>query len=298
MPIMKILIAYDGSQCSESALDDLNRAGLPPEGEAVIISVAEVWLPPPGDAENEQVDQYLELAVKKFRDKGRRLLNHAAMLAEHGAARVRKILPDWKISTHVTYGSPAWEIISKSEELDPDLIIVGSHGQSALSRMVLGSISQKVLTESPVSVRIARGRNEVDAAAERVIIGYDGSAGADAAVHSAAKRAWTKGSQFRIIAVTDSLIPRSIGRFIVPEADWAGEESLADRQWITDLTEKAATTLKTAGLSVEQLILEGNPKEELVREASGSGPLLGRSSAGGWRVTCKFRLKRKRPRDH
>ncbi len=42
---MKILIAYDGSDCAEAALDDLQCAGLPLEAEAQIISVAEVWLP-------------------------------------------------------------------------------------------------------------------------------------------------------------------------------------------------------------------------------------------------------------
>jgi hypothetical protein len=44
---MKILIAYDGSDCANSALDDLQRAGLPPEAETLIITVAEVFLPPP-----------------------------------------------------------------------------------------------------------------------------------------------------------------------------------------------------------------------------------------------------------
>jgi hypothetical protein len=32
---MKILIAYDGSECAEGILDDLNRAGLPDEAQAV-----------------------------------------------------------------------------------------------------------------------------------------------------------------------------------------------------------------------------------------------------------------------
>src|SRR6478672_12966574 len=44
---MKLLIAYDGSKCADSALDDLTHAGLPDVGEALVMSVAEVWLPPP-----------------------------------------------------------------------------------------------------------------------------------------------------------------------------------------------------------------------------------------------------------
>ena len=43
---MKILIAYDGSECADAALADLQRAGLPPAAAALIMSVAEVFLPP------------------------------------------------------------------------------------------------------------------------------------------------------------------------------------------------------------------------------------------------------------
>ena len=54
---MEILIGYDGSDCAEAALDDLKRAGLPPNAEACILSVAEVWLPPPPPSSYEIVEQ-------------------------------------------------------------------------------------------------------------------------------------------------------------------------------------------------------------------------------------------------
>jgi hypothetical protein len=38
---LKALIAYDGSACAGSALDDLKRAGLPGEVEATVVTVAE-----------------------------------------------------------------------------------------------------------------------------------------------------------------------------------------------------------------------------------------------------------------
>ena len=44
---MKFLIGYDGSECAEAALDDLRRAGVPENAEAQILSIAELWLPPP-----------------------------------------------------------------------------------------------------------------------------------------------------------------------------------------------------------------------------------------------------------
>ena len=66
---MKVLLAYDGSKCSESAIDDLVRAGLPGHAECAVISVAEVWLPPTSaDGNGEQVDPYLERLVNKQRE--------------------------------------------------------------------------------------------------------------------------------------------------------------------------------------------------------------------------------------
>ena len=45
---MGILIAYEGSESADAGIDGLHRAGLPTEDvEALVVSVAEVWLPPP-----------------------------------------------------------------------------------------------------------------------------------------------------------------------------------------------------------------------------------------------------------
>lgn len=44
---MKVLVAYDGSESADTAIDGLRRAGLPIEANALVVSVAEVWLPTP-----------------------------------------------------------------------------------------------------------------------------------------------------------------------------------------------------------------------------------------------------------
>ena len=54
---MRILIGYDGSECADAALDDLMQAGLPANAEAHILSVAEVWLPPPPPSSYDIVNQ-------------------------------------------------------------------------------------------------------------------------------------------------------------------------------------------------------------------------------------------------
>ena len=266
---MKILIGYDGSRCSEAAIDDLQRAGLPPEGEAHILSVAEVWLHPQSGVENGngKPDPYIEGILRRQREKGERALAEAQTFAKHAEKRIAAILPRWKVTSSATYGSPAWELINRADEIKPDLITVGSHGQSAITRFFLGSISQKVLTESSCSVRIARGRIEIDPSPIRIVIGFDSSRGAMAAVDSVAARNWPDETEVCLLSVTDPITPTAIGRFVPPIADTMEEINEAERVWLQQLADAAIEKLKSAGCSVTFDIRAGNPKKILAEEA-------------------------------
>jgi nucleotide-binding universal stress UspA family protein len=267
---MKLLIAYDGSSCSEAALDDLMRAGLPDEGEALVISVAEVWLPPP--PEDESLNEYLEeLQTEPQPFKSYKESAHAVAetrtLSCHAKKRFKANFPNWEVTSEATYGSPAWEILNRASDFAPDLIVVGSHGRSAFNRLILGSISQKILTEASSSVRIARGRIEVDPTPVRIIIGFDASEGAQAAVQAVAARKWREGSEVKLIAVADSVTPSTIGRFIPPINRIVEEVNQAERDWIENLADASLVTLSNAGLSANLEIHTGNPKSVLVEGA-------------------------------
>jgi nucleotide-binding universal stress UspA family protein len=63
-------------------------------------------------------------------------------------------------STLVIYGDPTEEILKKADELNCDLIVMGTHGKGLISHTFLGSVSEKVLhrTRKPVFiVPIPRG---------------------------------------------------------------------------------------------------------------------------------------------
>ncbi|MFT3744817.1 MAG: universal stress protein [Pyrinomonadaceae bacterium] len=261
---MNLLIAYDGSHSAEAALDDLSRTGLPSYGNALVVSVAELWLPPP-DSTGEN-DPILEELVEKYIEKGRMLLNHAEIMAKHAVARVRRILPGWSVNNITTYGSAGWEILKVAENNQPDLIITGAQGHSAFSRLILGSISLKVLAEASGSVRIARGKVEVDPAPCRIIIGFDGSSGSRAAVAAVAARNWPEDTEVKLITATDSIMPTAIERFI-PSGSFATDERSSEHRWIEQTLKKAAQELQENGLSASYHILQGNPNEVLIREA-------------------------------
>lgn len=266
---MNILIAFDGSECSEAALDDLAGAGLPEKGNAIVISVAEVWLPPPGSHNGTgiKLDPVTEQMIENHHAKGRKAVAEAEIMANHAKQRVEKMLPGWKVSAEATYGSPAWEIITRAIDLKCDLIVVGSHGRSGFKRLFLGSVSQKVLTEARCSVRVARGRIEVDPAPARIIIGFDGTKGARAAIEAVAERNWPAGSEVRLVSATDPVTPSAIGRFIPPIVEMVEDVNKGEREWLLNLAEKPLYSLRAAGLSGSHYIRAHDPKALLEKEA-------------------------------
>lgn len=267
---MKILIGYDGSDCSDAALDDLKSAGLPETLEAVVISVADVWLPPA--EENVTLSEHvrdLQTQPQPFKayQTNAKAFSEAESLAGQARNRLMKMFPSWKISAQAAYGSPAWEIWSKSNEMRADLIVVGSHGRTALGRFFLGSISNKVLTEAHCSVRVARGGVEVNPAPSRVVVGFDGTPGSLAAVESVATRNWREGSAIRLLAVAAPLPPTAAGLFVPPVSSWVDADMKFESERIKKLAEESLELLRSKNLDAEIKIFAGNPKQILAREA-------------------------------
>ena len=175
---MKILVAYDGSRSSDNALDDLHKAGLlATDVKVLVLSVAEVWMPPPASSNgnsfsSEDYPDIINDLSKKHLKSAESSVREAETLSRHAKERLMTKFPRWNISSEATHGSPAWEILAQADQFLPDLIIIGSQGRTALSRVLLGSISQKVLTEAKCSVRITRGKIQVDPAPVRLLIGF------------------------------------------------------------------------------------------------------------------------------
>ena len=251
----KILIAYDGSDYAEAALDDLKTAGLPDENvEALVYSVAEVWLPPPGESGEQE---FVTEGLKKNYEENLEVYNQAKARAQKGADRLKQMFQNWSISSDATYGSAAWEILAKAEEINANLIVVGAQGKSNLDRVLIGSVSQKVVTEARCSVRVARGKIETDDAPTRIIVGYDGSKGADETVKKISERNWKKGSEARVVIVADTAIIRN-------------SLNIEDEK-IQQIGADVAEKLNSENLSATLVIREGNPKQILVEEAENWG---------------------------
>jgi len=268
---MKILIGYDGSECADAALDDLTQAGLPASGEFHIMSVAEVWLPPPPPSTYEIIEEARNATspAELQRDFSRHCAaaKEVLALAERARDRVQSLFPNWKVSAGSSCGSPAWELVAKADEWKPDLIVVGSHGRTALGRFVLGSVSQRVLTEARSSVRIARGRVEEPNSPVRIIVGTDGSEASDEALRAVAARHWPPQSEIKVIMVDDPLAPEFLGKLIPPVAEMIEEDRQEERAWVEQISNQSLNILRQAVIKVTCEVREGDPKRELCKAA-------------------------------
>lgn len=56
--------------------------------------------------------------------------------------------------THVRCDNVVFGLLDAIEELDPQLVVVGSHGRSGVKRMLVGSVSESLTRRSPVPVLI------------------------------------------------------------------------------------------------------------------------------------------------
>lgn len=252
---MKILIAHDPAVNEPAPIADLQRAGFPAQSDVLVITIADV-LPPPAPAEAPRTPPPVPPRVQAA-------IDNARSAAADAQAQLQATFPSWTIAVEAVADSPAWGIIRKAEAWQPDVIVVGAHRQSALSRLVLGSVSQKVLHEAPGTVRIVK-RGTIDTyRPPRVLIGVDGSRDAAAAVAAVAERQWPSGTAVHIVAVVDPAIDSG------PTP--ASREAAARAR-----IEQIARQLADRGLTLTIAVLDGDAKDALLTEAE------------TWKADCIF----------
>lgn len=276
---MKILIAYDGSGYSHASLCDLQKAGLPPEVEVIVLSVMENWLSPAVAQEEIHAVADSEVAeyFQKYYQQANRNLAESKSIADQAKQELLRYFPGWTIKTEAVLGSAASKILLRSLEFKPDLIVVGAQGLSAFSQTGLGSISQRVLTEAGCSVRVARSNNDDAASPElRIAIGFDDSPGSMAAVESVASRQWRRKTEIRLVIVTEPLVALISGRVFQTIPGWSEGRMKGEQKWVETLAVEALQTLRNAGLSATLHVYSGNPRLVLAQETA------------NWHADCIF----------
>ena len=176
---------------------------------------------------------------------------------------MQELFPGWQVRAEASADSPAWGVIKQADTWHPDLIVVGSHGRSALGRLVLGSVSQTIVTEARCSVRVARRQDRAGGAPVRLVIGVDGSPDAKAAVDAMATRVWPPGSTAHVVAVLDARLSTALAPTPPLLEEWGGESAGETQEWVNHMVETLGQPLQAAGLAVSSGVMEGDPKRVL-----------------------------------
>ncbi|MEM4743298.1 MAG: universal stress protein, partial [Pyrobaculum sp.] len=125
----KILIAYDGSDHAKKAIQHAVALAKAFDSALYVITIA---------TDPSQVS--IERARRIVDEAARQISNMGVSVAE----------------TEVRSGNPPTEILNYAEEREVDLIVMGSRGLSAIQRLVLGSVSQTVVSRARVPVLVVR----------------------------------------------------------------------------------------------------------------------------------------------
>lgn len=261
----KILIAYDGSPFSDSALDQLAEVGLGENVEAKVLTLADLWIPTV-DAFSTPLEGWYSSAYTAAQLHYHDVMVEAKRISDKAATKIRTQFPNWKVTSQTLNDSPAEGILKVAEKWKPTLILMGSQGHSALGRLLLGSVSHKVLSHAHCNVRIAKATTQ-RSKSSRILVAVDGSKDSGLAIQSILRRTWGPDVQFQVVVVVDYRL--SLAQSY--QLSNGGKKLLAGQKFQGNLAERvaeqAAYKLASHGLKVGQTILEGNPNQILLEEA-------------------------------
>ena len=183
---MKILLAIDSTGPSQPVVNEILSRPWPKDTEFAAVHVVNVF----------DLAQFPTL-VEEERRRGNSALE-AVSLRFCGAG--------FNLTHQLLVGSPKQEINEFARRWAADLVVVGSHGHSAIARLLVGSVAQGVLRSAPCSVEIVR----LDAAGTvrsahsmKILLATDGSGYSNAAARSVAARVWPADSELRIMSVAE-----------------------------------------------------------------------------------------------
>jgi len=135
-----VLVPLDGSEQSWNALD--HAVAEFEDAEICVINVIDPI--EAGYSSEATAVGYAEEWFEKAKESAQGLFDDA----EERTGR--------ELTTAVEVGRPARTIVDYAEDEGYDQIVMGSHGRSGVSRILLGSVAETVVRRSPVPVTVIR----------------------------------------------------------------------------------------------------------------------------------------------
>ncbi len=259
---MKILVPIDGSEFSKHAIEFVtSRTTL--LGKNPSIELLSVQAAVPSRASN-LVDS---TALKTYYDEEAQIVLQPAVdeLKKH----------DINAQTRFAIGEPAPTIAQVAQDTETDLIIMGSHGRSALKGLLLGSVTNSVLALSNKPVLILRNKPAPANDNLRVGVAIDGSKYGAAAVHYIMDNhdLFGENSCFHLINVVSDyagVVMPDMAGMALPTLN-ENEVRAMQHEAFEEAVGPFRSSFAEKGYNTKEVCLVGNPGDEIAAYAKKEG---------------------------
>lgn len=256
---MKIIVPVDGSVYSNNAVSFItHRTSLIGKDPTIVLVNVQPHLPARalGLASPETLQVFYKEEFDKTLGEARKILQNAGM----------------KYEEVTVVGNPADMIAFEAEKLGADLIVMGSHGHTAMAGLLFGSVTNGVLAQTKTPVLVLRGHEIPKAEHLRVGVAVDGSEFSTTAVeYMLAHRAlFGKEAKYEVI----SAVYDEPNMFMMPAPGFSlmglTKEKLNELQdeKFKIATEPTKPLFDQAGITPKEVRLIGNPGEEIGQYAT------------------------------
>ena len=255
---MKVLVAIDGSECSQAVVDHCIKNNWANDTVFKVVSVTDVFEPLP--------------ALKNIKDSE---IKKAQVLVEDCAKQIMNKFPNLKVSFQVLDGYVKSALIDSAMHWPADLIIVGSHGRTGFQKLLLGSVSQAVTVHSACSVRVVKKVQTNQNRPFEVLICLEKSKFSEKALENLLNYEWPEKCRFTLVSVAFKL-PENItipdtAKFNLEEAKKA---RMKEAQSILDGAEEKIKESFGNKVEINKIVKIGDAREEILSVAEELEPDL------------------------
>lgn len=254
---MKILYATDGFPASDAAGQLIVEVADPKRVEVSVVSVA-----PHGSRHLEHIPLQLD-PIEARRRQCREIVDAAARrLKSEG----------FQAKGEALEGDPSDEILGLIESEGHDLTVVGSGKRTWLGNILLGSVSTAVLHASPSSVLVVHAYQ--GGGAPRIVIGADGSRGAELATRDVIDFADPQRCQVEVVSI---IRPPEKSLQVDDESRTSEVRGRVDDATTSEArggAEQLQALLHDADFHARARTALGHPAEQMLQEAQADGVAL------------------------
>ena len=151
--ISKILVPSDGSKMAQKAARYAINLAKQLKASIIIMSVVDIRSLIASIAQTSSAEETAIYTIEPLED-------YLKKAAERYTAEIKKLCDKSGVASKISIkmGRPVEEIVKEAKRSKANLIVMGSHGRSALSATVLGSVSYGVIhNDTSIPILIVRG---------------------------------------------------------------------------------------------------------------------------------------------